>query len=637
VTAAEDAHLGLELAGQIRLTHLLGVGSMGRVYRAWQEGIGRSVAVKILHHELNGNADLVKRFHCEAKVASRLVHPNVVQVLMTGELPLRGEPGSGGELYLVMEHLDGVSLLSLLAASGKGQALPLARALRIVLQICDAVGEAHAQSIVHRDLKPENVMLIQRGDDADFAKVLDFGIARLDWGDRSMATQAGLIFGTAKYISPEGAEGRAVSAAADVYSIATILYQCLSGRTPFEGDSHVALLVQHAHSPPPELRSIARASYVPAPIASVIMQNLAKDPGERAPDARALGRELLTATRASGLDAETILSSTALGFRDGAMRLASRERTKAMALIAPHPVAASASMAPTHAEPEAPAEPEDSLASLSSPSYSEGAPTHDESAPDLRSAFEERGCDAGDEPPATSDGAAPRPVRRARAARLVAALVLGASAVFAIIAGGRRTGVFSADESVESYLAAGRESLRRHAWDTPSPSNIRELTDRALARFPNEPRLLELRREAAERMVSDSLGRSYAGDRVSALRIARLALELHPQLTSAQHLVADLVVAPELAAEARPAAVEHRAAPSLVAPKKAPVETATPGPSPVEPRPAGAAAEHPLPAPASTAQSTSTAGPATSADLPAKPSPPHTPTTPPAPSSTPWL
>src|SRR5512132_50215 len=284
-SADRDPYVGLELSGQIRIKHLIGIGSMGRVYRAFQGGIERDVAVKILHRELSGNAELVARFHREAKVASRLVHPNVVQVLMTGALAASTDPGVGGELYLVMEHLDGISLLSALAAAGTDEAaaaLPLPRALHIILQICDAVGEAHLQSIVHRDLKPENVMLVRRGDDTDYVKVLDFGIARLDWADRSMATQAGLIFGTAKYISPEGAEGQQVGPAADVYSIATMLYQMLAGRTPFEGESPVALLVQHTHTPPAELRTIARASYVPAQIAAVIMQNLAKKPGDRA-------------------------------------------------------------------------------------------------------------------------------------------------------------------------------------------------------------------------------------------------------------------------------------------------------------------------------------------------------------------
>ncbi|MEZ4301459.1 MAG: protein kinase [Polyangiaceae bacterium] len=330
--AEGDPYVGIELAGQIRIKHLIGIGSMGRVYRAFQAGIERDVAVKILHRELSGNAELVGRFHREAKVASRLVHPNVVQVLMTGTVPSRADPRVGGEMYLVMEHLDGISLLSALAAAGNTgdtAALPLPRALHAVLQLCDAVGEAHAQGIVHRDLKPENVMLIRRGEDPDFVKVLDFGIARIDWANQSMATQAGLIFGTAKYISPEGAAGEGVGPPADVYSIATILYQCLAGRAPFEDESPVALLVQHTHAAPPELRSIPRASYVPAPIAEVIMQNLAKKPGMRAQDARAFGRDLVAAMRASGLDPEEIIAHSTLLVR-GAVRLASQARTKSM-------------------------------------------------------------------------------------------------------------------------------------------------------------------------------------------------------------------------------------------------------------------------------------------------------------------
>ena len=331
-SAEGDPYVGVELAGQIRIKHLIGIGSMGRVYRAFQAGIERDVAVKILHRELSGNAELVARFHREAKVASRLVHPNVVQVLMTGTVPFRPDPRIGGEMYLVMEHLDGISLLSCLAAAGNTgdtAALPLPRALHIVLQLCDAVGEAHAQGIVHRDLKPENVMLIRRGEDPDYVKVLDFGIARIDWANQSMATQAGLIFGTAKYISPEGAAGEGVGPAADVYSIATILYQCLAGRAPFEDESPVALLVQHTHAVPPELRSIPRASYVPAPIAEVVMQNLAKKPGARTQDARTFGRELVAAMRASGLDPEEIIAHSTLIVR-GAVRLASHARTKSM-------------------------------------------------------------------------------------------------------------------------------------------------------------------------------------------------------------------------------------------------------------------------------------------------------------------
>ena len=230
---------------------------------------------------------------------------------LAGQLP-------DGALYIVMEYLDGLSLQSALAAAGG--AVPLPRALHIALQICDAVGEAHAQGIVHRDLKPENVMLVRRGEDADFVKVLDFGIARLDWGEQSMATAAGLIFGTARYISPEGAQGEQVGPEGDVYAIATLLYQMLAGRTPFEGDQAVALLVQQIHD------AAAAAPLDPAVVVRArsrsrasLMANLAKDKSKRAPDARSLGRALLEAAKTAGLSPEDLVPrSMLLGARGGA-------------------------------------------------------------------------------------------------------------------------------------------------------------------------------------------------------------------------------------------------------------------------------------------------------------------------------
>lgn len=319
-----DPYLFLELPGQIQLNALVGIGSMGRVYRAFQQGVERDVAVKILHRELTGNLELVARFHREAKIASRLVHPNVVQVLMTGSLPASSNARVGGEVYLVMEYLDGISLLSALAAQGEGGALPLARTLHIILQLCDSVGEAHVNNIVHRDLKPENIMLVRRGEDPDFVKVLDFGIARLDSAIEGSTTQAGLIFGTAKYISPEGAEGKHVGPQADVYAIATVLYQCLAGRTPFLGDSPMALLVQQIHGTPTDLRSVPRAAYVPEPIARVVMGNLSKDPQDRSENARAFGRELALAARDAGLHLDTMHG----GAPRGDLRLLSKQRTR---------------------------------------------------------------------------------------------------------------------------------------------------------------------------------------------------------------------------------------------------------------------------------------------------------------------
>ncbi|MDB4935647.1 MAG: serine/threonine protein kinase [Labilithrix sp.] len=316
--AEDDPYLGQEISGHIEIRQLVGIGAMGRVYRAFQRGIDRDVAVKILHRELSANAQLVSRFTREAKVASRLQHPNVVQVLLAGQLPDRA-------LYMVMEYLEGLSLQSALAAAGG--ALPLPKALHVALQLCEASGEAHAVGIVHRDLKPENVMLVRRGTDPDFVKVLDFGIARINWGEQSVATAAGLIFGTARYISPEGAQGNAVGPASDVYSIATLLFQMLAGRTPFEGDQAVGLLVQQIHDTPPHLKSIPRAEYVPDPLADVIMANLVKDPKRREQDARALGHAIIDAAKQSGLAAEDI-SRPMLRRAPSAMQLPPTERTK---------------------------------------------------------------------------------------------------------------------------------------------------------------------------------------------------------------------------------------------------------------------------------------------------------------------
>ncbi|KYF79014.1 hypothetical protein BE11_02900, partial [Sorangium cellulosum] len=677
--AERDPYVGLTLGGQIEVRHLIGIGSMGRVYRAFQAGIERDVAVKILHRELSTNAELVSRFHREAKIASRLVHPNVVQVLMTGSVPATADPRIGGELYLVMEHLDGISLLSALAAAGAGgesEALPLPRALHITLQVCDAVGEAHAQGIVHRDLKPENIMLVRRGEDADYVKVLDFGIARLDWADKAMTTQAGLIFGTAKYISPEGAEGQRVGPPADVYSIATMLYQCLAGRAPFEGDSPVALLVQHTHAPPADLRSIARSSYVPAPIAQVVMQNLAKKPSERAPDARALGRDLALAVRASGLDPDEIAAQPGLLRASAVMKLASKSRTKSLdlspALAAqiggiPAPTLESAHISdlgslPPHAAVDrygdlAAHGPDDERSSSSGaersssprssgverssfggeerasrPSGAEraafGSGEHSAFRSGEHASFggaerasfgsgehsafggaerssrpssAERSSFGGAERASRPSGAAPggaaapswstplpehpartaiglgiepsrdsapapstmhgvesaaRPLpRRAVIARVAALLACAGALGLVVFLGGRHLGAFggpAAIDSVDAHIERARDCMGRHAWDAPPGENVKDILSQALARWPRDARLAQLRRESSERIVTDALGRKYAGDRAGAIRLAKLAVELHPELTTAQHLVLELSSGPPGAAPEPP-------------------------------------------------------------------------------------
>jgi len=308
---SDDPYVGRSFDDQFRVDEPIGMGAMARVYRARQLGVERDVAIKILKRELMGIPDVLARFRREAELAARLAHPHVVVVHAIGRVPLFG-PDVGGEPYTALEYLEGPSLALLLER--EGGVLPLGRALHIVLGLCDAIGEAHARGIVHRDLKPENVLLVHRGDDADFAKVLDFGLAKAQKSAVDLQTRAGAVLGTPRYVSPEGAQGDEVGPAGDCYALATLLYQCLVGRTPFDGTDPLGLLADQAMAAPPDIRSQPAGALVPEPLARVIMQNLSKRPAERAHDARVFGRALVEASRRAHLGADEIgLSSTLLG------------------------------------------------------------------------------------------------------------------------------------------------------------------------------------------------------------------------------------------------------------------------------------------------------------------------------------
>lgn len=286
--AGLDRYVGRTIAGQFKVERLIGVGAMARVYLAQQLGLDRPVALKILHRELSRDEAASARLRREATIGARLRHPNIAEVLMLGTVDASADD-PGGEPFIVLEHLEGMSLSSALLAGGG--ALGLVRSVHVALQICDAIGEAHALGIVHRDLKPENVMLVRRGADGDFVKVLDFGMARAG-RDPDFATRDGAVLGTARYIAPEGAQGGSVGPEGDVYSIATLLFQCIAGRTPFDGASAVAILVQQVSAVPPDLRSIGSGRDAPIALADLIGRNLAKDPLDRCGSARVFGAEL---------------------------------------------------------------------------------------------------------------------------------------------------------------------------------------------------------------------------------------------------------------------------------------------------------------------------------------------------------
>jgi serine/threonine-protein kinase len=229
---AEDERIGTVLLGQFELLEVCGKGAMGTVYRAWQTGMERQVAIKVLRPELLRDPTTVARFDREARLVAKLQHPNIVTFFLVGEtedhLP-----------FLAMEYVEGESLAELLEEE---PVVPVPRALHVARQVCSALADAHAEGIVHRDLKPANLLLTQKRRMPDFVKVLDFGIAKILRGEvdssadlESRLTRTGTIFGTPHYIAPEQAAGGAVDGRADLYSLGVILYRCVTGKLPFDG------------------------------------------------------------------------------------------------------------------------------------------------------------------------------------------------------------------------------------------------------------------------------------------------------------------------------------------------------------------------------------------------------------------
>jgi beta-lactam-binding protein with PASTA domain/tRNA A-37 threonylcarbamoyl transferase component Bud32 len=247
--------------GRYRIVQRIGSGGMADVYRAEDTHLGREVALKVLHRRFAQDQEFVERFRREAKSAAGLQHPNVVGVYDRGE--------HDGTYYIAMEHLRGRTLKQVVEAEAP---LPQQQVVDLGLQILAAAAFAHRHGVIHRDFKPHNVIV----DDAGQAKVTDFGIAR---AGASEMTETGSIMGTAQYLSPEQAQGHAVTPASDLYSIGVMLYELLAGKLPFEGDSAVAVALKHLSEPPPPIHTL-RPDVSPA-IESVVMAALAKDPEQR--------------------------------------------------------------------------------------------------------------------------------------------------------------------------------------------------------------------------------------------------------------------------------------------------------------------------------------------------------------------
>jgi len=278
---AEDPLIGSVIGNRFEVMSKIGAGGMGAVYQARQRGMGRDVAIKVLHQAMAQNETITRRFTIEALAVSRLKHPNTIQIFDFGRT-------DRGNLYIAMELLEGVTLNGLLKEHGR---LPIRRALRIIAAAASSLAEAHGKEIIHRDLKPENIFLTRVGDDPDHVKVLDFGVAKLRDGagdGKGTLTKAGSIFGTPRYMSPEQASARPLDARSDLYSLGVILYELICGDVPFDDEQPLQLLIAHANRPPPPPSSICLDLAIPKEVEDLIMQLLDKSPHTRVQTAREL-------------------------------------------------------------------------------------------------------------------------------------------------------------------------------------------------------------------------------------------------------------------------------------------------------------------------------------------------------------
>lgn len=273
---SDDPMVGQVFDGKYVVEKLIGVGGMGRVYKGRNTRTDGPVAIKTLLPDLVSDESLVERFKIEAQSASKLAHPNTIRIFDFGR--------EEHLLFMVMELLDGEPMEKLLEREVR---LEPARLLHIMGQVCRSLAEAHAAGLVHRDMKPDNIFLNRVGNDTrDHVKVLDFGVAKLKQKAPGQATltQAGMIFGTPRYMSPEQARALDIDGRSDIYSLGVIMFEALTGTPPFEAPDPISILVKHVNEPIPTFESVA-ADMSPLPdLEEIVRRCMAKEPDERFDD-----------------------------------------------------------------------------------------------------------------------------------------------------------------------------------------------------------------------------------------------------------------------------------------------------------------------------------------------------------------
>jgi serine/threonine-protein kinase len=279
---AKDPYIGTTFDHRYKIERLLGEGGMGYVYLARHKVIDKKVAVKVLRSEMARDREILERFLQEARAASSIGNPHIIDISDFGDLP-------DGSTYFVMEFLDGRSLIQL---TEKSKRLGAELITKIAIQMANGLAAAHERSIIHRDLKPENVFIIQRGVDKEFVKILDFGIAKVANDGENKLTRAGAVFGTPHYMSPEQAAGAPLDHRTDIYSLGVMLYEMASGQLPFVADNFMGILSQHMYQPPAPFGTMNLDPPVPPGLEAIIFKCISKQPDQRYPDMDAVAADL---------------------------------------------------------------------------------------------------------------------------------------------------------------------------------------------------------------------------------------------------------------------------------------------------------------------------------------------------------